>query len=408
MMRRFCISTAVQAAKSARTQKARPHAAPDSFEKHFYAAGTPPAMKPKIWDQLNISKHEFFIRKYSNITPEQRKKLDEKVARQRRLREERRKHELGDNYNKPKPRLVLNPLSEYVYGTHAVLAALEAGRRDAYSALYLFNPKEHAERLLAQACRYGLKVMHKTNKGEMNTLSSNGVHNGVVLETKRLQVPLVALLGADFDGIQGTYSVTTYDDAGGTETATTKTVARFVPPGRSRFPLGVYVDGVTDPVNLGSIVRSAYYLGADFLVVPEVDSARLGPVAAKAAAGALDLMPLYTAGVPLQFLDHSRKNGWALVTASAEPSEQQLEDLEEKHRRIFSAKIAEPSDLPAILDLAPMLLVFGSEGTGVRTNVKLRSDFLVGLAKGRGEDKFVDSLNVGVAAGLVISRCLDV
>lgn len=405
-MRRFSSLCALKAAKPSFKPRATTKQ-PDNFEKHFYASGSQQPEKVKIWDQLNISKDEFFVRKYGNITPEQRKKLDAKVARQRYLREERRKHELGDDYNKPRPRIVLNQLSEYVYGTHPVLSALRGGKRDAYSTLYIFNPKEKSEEILEEAKKFGVKIVEKKNKGEMNTLSSNGVHNGVVLETKRIQTPEISLLGADFNGETGTYSVVTFEESKIDSVTITKEIARKVPSGYNKFPLGIYVDGVTDPVNLGSIIRSAYYLGADFLVVPDLDSARLGPVAAKASAGALDLMPIYRAENPLLFLDSSRQNGWSIVTASAELGEQHVEDLKEKYKRQLSAKLTESSELPSILNLTPTILVFGSEGTGVRTNVKIRSDFLVGLSKGRADDQLVDSLNVGVAAGLMIAKCLE-
>lgn len=406
-MRRFSTLSALKAGKPSFKPRVTTKQ-PDNFEKHFYASGSQQPEKVKIWDQLNISKDEFFVRKYGNITPEQRKKLDAKVARQRYLREERRKHELGDDYDKPKPRVVLNPLSEYIYGTHPVLSALKGGKRDAFNTLYIFNPKENTEEILDLAKKYGLRIIEKKNKGEMNMLSANGVHNGVVLETKRIQTPAISLLGADFDGDAGTYSVTTFSDSQIERVSITKEIARKIPSGYKRFPLGIYVDGVTDPVNLGSIIRSSYYLGADFIVVPDLDSARLGPVAAKASAGALDLMPIYRAENPLLFLDSSRQNGWSIVTASAELGEQHLEDLKQKHKGQFSAKLTDSLELPNILNLTPTILVFGSEGAGVRTNVKLRSDFLVGLSKGRTEDQLVDSLNVGVAAGLMIAKCLEI
>lgn len=409
-MRRFSTASPLRAVKRSLKPKVA-HKQPDSFEKHFYKAGLKEPEKVKIWDELNISKHEFFIRKYGNMTPEERKKLDDKVARQKRLREERRKHELGEDYNKPKPRLVLNRLSEYVYGTHPVISALESGKRDAYSTLYIFNPKERADHIRGLAEKFGVKIIEKNSKAEMNLLSSNGVHNGVVLETKRLQLKLISLLGSDFDGEKGTYSLSTHRDfprvKGNEEQSVINSVVREVPNGQSKFPLGVYVDGVTDPVNLGSIVRSAFYLGVDFLVVPESDSARLGPVAAKASAGALDLMPIYKADLPLDFLDKSRKNGWSIVTASAKMTEQQIEELPEKHKKHLTAKMVEASELSLILNLTPTLLIFGSEGSGVRTSVQVRSDFLIGLNKGRQGDELVDSLNVGVAAGVLISKCLE-
>lgn len=404
-MRRFFTLSIVKATK--KTFKGAASKQTDNFDNHFYAAGSREPEKPKIWDELNISKHEFFIRKYGNITPKHRKKLDEKVARQRRLREERRKHEMGEDYDKPKPRLVLNRLNEYVYGTHPVLSALQSGKRNAYSTLYIYNPKEKSDQILSLAEKYGLKVIEKKNKMEMNLLSANGVHNGVVLETKPLLLPLVDLLGSEFDGAAGTYTIRIDDDCSERKSVLTKEVVRNVPSGHNKFPLGVYVDGVTDPVNLGSIIRSSFYLGVDFLIVPESDSARLGPVAAKASAGALDLMKIYKASMPLNFLEKSRKNGWSIVSASSNLTEEELGLSEDSQKRHVASRIILSAELPLIADQTPTLLVFGSEGMGVRNNVLLRSDFLVGLDKGRADDDLVDSLNVGVAAGMMIGKCFN-
>lgn len=69
------------------------HANPKGTAKSF-SKNLPQSKKQlKPWEKKNLSKDEFFMRKYGNITPEQRKALDEKVARQRRHREMRIAHE---------------------------------------------------------------------------------------------------------------------------------------------------------------------------------------------------------------------------------------------------------------------------------------------------------------------------
>lgn len=363
----------------------------------------------KIWDQMNISKHEFFIRKYGNISPEERKKLDDKVKRQRLLREARRKHEWGDDYDQPQraPKMALNPLCEYVYGTHPVISALTSGKREAFSRLFIHNAKEHTLKILLLAKGFGVKVIEKDTKGEMNVLSSNGVHNGVVLETKPLVMPLVLTLDAA-DGETGEFAVTVMDERTGVEKTINHAVARGTPHNYKRFPFGLFLDGITDPMNVGSILRTAYYLGVDFVVLPESESARLGPVTAKASAGALDLLTIYKTDHTLSFLDDARKRGWNVVTTSSRVSEDELNATKSKHRSLLENKYVEAQELPALMNTAPMLMVMGSEGAGVRTNIKFRSDYLVGLSKGRLEaDEVVDSLNVGVAAGLLISKCFE-
>lgn len=401
MQRSFHTSSILQAIKP----YSKPHSSRQgvrSFEKNFESSKR--KTEQKIWDQKGISKDEFFVRKYGNISPEERKRLDDKVTRQRLLREARKRHEMGDDYfRKPEPRMTLNPLCEYVFGTHPVIAALSAGKRGAYNRLFIYNVKEHTNKILQLAKKYGVKVEEKNTKGEMNMLSSNGVHNGVVLETKPLLIPLITELGKA-DGETGEYSISEIDELHDTLKEHKKTVVRsseFL-----RYPLGIYVDGVTDPHNIGNIIRSAYFLGADLMVVPEHDSARLGPVAAKTSAGALDLMTIYSTEHSLKFVDRARANGWNVICTSTKPNEEELAALK-KHASHLENKFIEAADLPGLMNNAPVLLVFGSEGDGVRTNLKFRSDYLVGLNKGREGDDIVDSLNVGVAAGMLISKCLE-
>lgn len=405
MIRNLHTTCALRAAKSFR----RPHISKGKQKNDFANSDQ---SEEKIWDKLNISKHEFFIRKYGNITPEERKKLDDKVKRQKLLREAKKKHLLGDDYyqsSKPaKPKETLNPLCEYVYGTHPVIAALTAKKRDAFSKLFIHNTKEHTPKILKLAKNFGVKIIEKDTKGEMNVLSSNGVHNGVVLETKPLSFPLILTLENDFDGETGEYSVTLMNELTGDEKSFQHTVARHTPHNYKRFPFGLLLDGITDPQNVGSIIRTAYYLGVDFIVIPESESARLGPATAKASAGALDLLTIYKTDDTLTFLDNVRKSGWNVVTTSSRMSEDELNSMKSKHRPALENKYIEPQELPTLMNQTPMLMVFGSEGAGVRTNIKFRSDYLVGLPKGRLEtDEVVDSLNVGVAASLLVSKCFE-
>ncbi|GEQ71741.1 hypothetical protein JCM33374_g5427 [Metschnikowia sp. JCM 33374] len=377
-----------------------------SFDKNFDVGDS--KKEVKIWEKKGISKHEFFIRKYGNISPEERKRLDDKVKRQKSLREQRKVHEFGDKYDRPRrERISLNPLCEYVYGTHSVISALTAAKREAFSTLYIHNIKEHTQKILGLAKRFGVRVVEKKSKGELNTLSSNGVHNGVVLETKPLLLQEISSLSKDFDGNAGTYEVNVIDDTTHKETKNTIDIVRPIENSTGNFPLGVFVDGITDPQNLGNIVRSAYFLGADFMVIPESESARLGPAAAKAAAGALDLFTIYKSSSSLEFIDSAKANGWTIVTTSSRERGDDLEDMKPKHRQHVSSKYVDSSELPRIMNMAPMLMVLGSEGAGVRTNVRLRSNFLVGWKKGRQADTLVDSVNVGVAAGLLIAKCLQ-
>lgn len=83
--------------------------------------------------------------------------------------------------------------------------------------------------------------------------------------------------------------------------------------------------------------------------------------------------------------------------------------MADKHPKTISqlaSKFIDLEDLQIILRKSPIMLVIGSEGEGVRTNVKLRSDYLVGIPKYRSDDVIVDSLNVGVATGVILQNCI--
>lgn len=371
-----------------------------SFEDNF-RLGANERPTQKIWEKRGISKDEFFGHKYSRMSAEDRQKIDDKTARQKAIRKRRKLDERREQPSRFRPDSIRNPLSEYIFGTHPVLAALLAGKREAFSTLYMHNEKSRSKEILALAKKYGVRVVEKDSKGDLNVLLDNGVHNGVVLETRPLVFPYISSL----DGYsEGQYEVTTRDEYTDELVKETHPVVRRNSP---KYPLGILVDGITDPFNLGNIIRSAHFLGADFMIIPESESARLGPVTAKASVGALDLFKIYKTSQPMHFVEEAKRKRWNVVSTGTKPSAEGLAELKARHREHVKQKYIEASDLPTLMNGAPMLLIMGSEGSGVRANLQLRSDYVVGLQKGNMDDDLVDSLNVGVAAALMISKCFE-
>jgi len=146
---------------------------------------------------------------------------------------------------------------------------------------------------------------------------------------------------------------------------------------RGEPPLVVALDGVTDPRNLGAIVRSAAAFGAHGVLVPARRSAHVSAGAWKASAGALARVPV----------------AWAtnLARALAAYAEDGL----------FVAGLDAQGDTPVDgLEVAdgPLVLVIGSEGRGLSRLVAQRCDVLVRIPiAARAE-----SLNAGVAAGIAL------
>lgn len=405
------------------------HANPKGTAKSF-SKNLPQSKKQlKPWEKKNLSKDEFFMRKYGNITPEQRKALDEKVARQRRHREMRIAHEkaLRDKEREERENArqmarmskKSSPSSgsagllerndtffDYIFGTHAVKAALTAGKRRVLE-LYTYNNVDPEITKLAEN-KFGILPRMVRDKHALNVLCKNGVHNGVVLKTRKLDVPYLKELGRAEDG---KYTLTIENSEDGTISEESKLVLRDAKKDETEefYPLMLYLDEVTDPQNMGSVLRSAFFFGIDGVILPDHSTAKLGPIAFKASAGALDLIDLYQTESSLKFIDSVRKNGWHVISTSGKPDEVSNDELADKHPKTISqlaSKFIDLEDLQIILRKSPVMLVIGSEGEGVRTNVKLRSDYLVGIPKYRSDDVIVDSLNVGVATGVILQNCI--
>lgn len=147
-------------------------------------------------------------------------------------------------------------------------------------------------------------------------------------------------------------------------------------------PLLVVLDQVQDPQNLGSICRSAECAGATGVAIPERRAAEVTPAVCKASAGAVEHLPIARVRNVADFLLQARKHGcWVYGAGAVEgavPHEQPRYD-------------------------GGVVLVFGSEGTGLRPRVASCCDQLVALPlRGR-----VESLGVAAAAAAMLYRVLQ-
>lgn len=139
----------------------------------------------------------------------------------------------------------------------------------------------------------------------------------------------------------------------------------------------VVVDGITDPGNLGAILRTAETAGVTGVVLPRHRGARLGPTALKAAAGAAEYVPITAvAGVP-GFLEQARRAGVWTVGLDGDGT-------------------ADVGEL-AVAD-APVAIVLGAEGRGLARLTRERCDVLAAIPMyGR-----LESLNVSAAAAIAL------
>jgi 23S rRNA (guanosine2251-2'-O)-methyltransferase len=144
-----------------------------------------------------------------------------------------------------------------------------------------------------------------------------------------------------------------------------------------RAPLIVALDGVTDPRNLGAVLRSAGAFGAHGVLVPERRSAGVTASAWKVSAGAAARVPVARATNLVRALERLHEAGCFIVG-------------------LDGGGDVTVQDLPYSAD--PLVLVVGSEGKGLSRLVREHCDAIASIPIA-GE---VESLNAGVAAGIAL------
>jgi 23S rRNA (guanosine2251-2'-O)-methyltransferase len=152
-------------------------------------------------------------------------------------------------------------------------------------------------------------------------------------------------------------------------------------PGRGAVaPFLLVAAGITDPRNLGALLRSAECAGVTGVVLPRHRSARLSPTVTKTAAGAIEHLPFaVVGGVPAALSELRDLGVWSIGLAGE--TEQSLYDLP--------------------LDDGPVALVVGSEDKGLAPLVRRRCDAVVAIP----QHGALPSLNVGVAGAVA---CFEV
>lgn len=140
----------------------------------------------------------------------------------------------------------------------------------------------------------------------------------------------------------------------------------------------VVLDGVTDPHNLGAIIRTCDCFGVDAVIVPKDNSASINSTVAKVSSGAINNVPVIVV------------NNIARA----------LEEIKDYRYWIAGTTLADSSvDLFSFKPDARMVWVMGSEGDGIRRLVAENCDYLVSIPMYGS----TQSLNVSVAAGVVLS-----
>ena len=147
------------------------------------------------------------------------------------------------------------------------------------------------------------------------------------------------------------------------------------------LPLLLALDDVQDPGNVGTLVRTLYALGAHGLIIPNHNTAHLGPAAHKSSAGALEHLPIVRVPHLGKALDLCEERGLTLYgSAQGEGTSNALKT---------------PMKLPCVL-------VLGNEARGLRPDIKKRCGTLLNIP----QERKINSINVAQAGAILLGLAL--
>ncbi|XP_026206444.1 rRNA methyltransferase 1, mitochondrial [Anabas testudineus] len=249
---------------------------------------------------------------------------------------------------------------EVVFGIAPCLLALTQGRRKAHKLFVKDGEASHRASVLKvceEAHRRGVPV-HRVSKRDLDKMSSGHVHQGVCLQASPLRY---------------------------------LTEDKEAAPKRKHTPLWLVLERIQDPMNLGAILRSAYFLGVDRVASSLRHSCPLSPVVSKASSGVMEVIGVYGYENLGHMLKLKLAQGWHVVgTVGAEAEETQI-------------PVTKCSDFEMT---KPTLLLMGGEGEGLSQELLSLCQTLLTIPAGRELIPSVESLNVSVATGILLHSLL--
>jgi len=238
-------------------------------------------------------------------------------------------------------------LEDYIWGKHSVLASLESGRP--INRIWCTSEIRSSDKffiLLKEIKNKGVLV-EEVQWSRISQITRGAVHQGIALQVSYTKtLPLEELIS----------------------------LSRL----NKTNPLLICLDGITDPHNVGAIIRSAEAFGCSGVILPQRRSAGITGTVYKVAAGALEHLPISRV-VNLNRSLQSLKDEGFLVVGLSERSKDSIFQFNE---------------------ISPIVIVVGSENKGISLITQKYCDYLMKIPlKGK-----TSSLNASVAAGICISE----
>ncbi|KAK5851222.1 hypothetical protein PBY51_002032 [Eleginops maclovinus] len=250
---------------------------------------------------------------------------------------------------------------EVVFGIAPCVLALTQGRRKPRKLFVKDGEASNRASVLnvcEEAHRRGVQIQ-RVSKTDLDKMSSGRVHQGVCLQASPL-----GYLNENRDS----------------------------EPNTGDTPLWLVLERIQDPMNLGAILRSAYFLGVDRVVSSLHDSCPLSPVVSKASSGVMEVIGVYGYENLEDMLKMKLAQGWQVVgTVGAEAEGSQV-------------PITQCSDFQMS---KPTVLLMGGEGEGLSKQMISLCQTLLTIPAGRDLFPGIESLNVSVASGILLYSLLS-
>ena len=255
------------------------------------------------------------------------------------------KKDTQNKYNRDQNYIKENNLNDLIWGKHSVLSVLESN--NPINRIWCTSEVRSSEKffLLLKEIKSKGVLVEEVPWSRICQITGGGVHQGIALQKSYSK----------------TISLKDLIDSSKI---------------KSSHPSLICLDGITDPHNIGAIVRSAEALGCNGIILPQRRSAGLTGTVAKVAAGALENINICRVVNLNRTLSALKEEGFIIVGLSSD-SNMNITEFEEK---------------------VPLVIVIGSEGKGLSLLTQKNCDFLLKIPLiGK-----TPSLNASVAAAISI------
>lgn len=241
-------------------------------------------------------------------------------------------------------------MGDKITGTHAIEEALK--NAPGGSTLYIVRGDKRNRELELEANANGKTAVRKVSEAELDRIAGSTAHRGAVLD-----------MGSRVTRATG----------GRIREVSVEDFCASLKDGQSALVLAL--DGITDPHNLGAILRSADQFSVALVMVPERRSASANETVIRVSSGAAQYVTMSTVRNLAHELDVLKDHGFWVYGADM--------NGENSYNMDFPSRT---------------VIVMGSEGSGMRSLVRAKCDHMLSIPM----SGHIDSLNVSVAAGILM------